>query len=210
MAIPYHSQEQSIRLRWPIPFCPTAFPVPFSDAICAPTPHIPAFSLAPFHAVFVQDASWFPIGRRSRGAPVVSDVHIGHDTLHHIPMCILCDNSYQAEWYVASVVLRARACARWFTRDERWSLTNSNSYITTLGSRDGQRFPFGCVPSLCVLILGHKHRPSLVPVLPPHRHLFGPRDGCRGLLSTRCGDVPNPLTRMDTTPSGAPGSFHTQ
>ena len=54
---------------------------------------------------------------------------------------IFCDNSYQAELYVAWVVLRARACACWFTRAERWSLTDSNSYITALGSRNDSASP---------------------------------------------------------------------
>ena len=71
----------------------------------------------------------------------VLNVHTGHYMLHHIPIPIFCDNSYQAELYVAWVVVRARACACWFMRDERWSLTDSNSYITALGSRNDGASP---------------------------------------------------------------------
>ena len=69
-------------------------------------------------------------------------------TLHRIPIPIVCDNSYQAELYVAWVVLRARASAHWFVRDDRWSLNDSNSYITALGSRNHGTSPL--VTSLLV------------------------------------------------------------
>ena len=88
----------------------------------------------------------------------VLDVHTDHFELHRIPIPIFCDNSYQAELYVAWVVLRARASARWFVRDERWSLTDSNSYITALGSRN--------VTSLLVACR------SLVKNTAPPQHLY--------------------------------------
>ena len=141
MAIPYHSQDQAIQSGWPVRFRPTVFPVPFSDAISALKPHIPDFSLAPPDAVFLQDASWFPTWRHSGGAVAVLDVHTGHYTLHRIPIPIFCDNSYQAQLYVAWVVPRAHACACWFMRDERWSLNDSNSYVTALGSRNDSASP---------------------------------------------------------------------
>ena len=134
MTIPYHSQDQAIRSGWPVRFCPTTFPIPFSGDISALQPALPDFSSAPPDAVFIQDAFWFPLGRHSGGAVAVLDVHTDHDELHPIPIPIFCDNSYQAELYVAWVVLRARASARWFVRDEPWSLTDSNSYITAIGS----------------------------------------------------------------------------
>ena len=67
--------------------------------------------MAPLDAVFIQDASWFPIGRQSRGAVAVLYAATEHYTLHRIPIPIYCDNSYQAELYVAWVVLRSRAQA---------------------------------------------------------------------------------------------------
>ena len=141
MTVPYHSQDQAIRSGWPVRFRPTTFRIPFSDDISALTPHLLDFSLAPSDAVFLQDASWFPTGRHSGGVVAVLDVHTGHCTLHRIPIPILCDNSYQVELYVAWVVLRARACACWYMRDERWSLTDSDSYITALGSRNDSASP---------------------------------------------------------------------
>ena len=65
--------------------------------------------------VFLQHASWFPTGRHSGGVVAVLDVDTGHYTLHRIPIAIFCDNSYEAELYVAWVVLRAPACARSYT-----------------------------------------------------------------------------------------------
>ena len=94
MAVPYHSQDQAIRLGWPVRFHPTSFPIPFSDDISALTPHLPHFSMAPSDTVFLQDASWFPIGRHSGGVVAVLDVHTGHSTLHRIPIPIFCDKSY--------------------------------------------------------------------------------------------------------------------
>ena len=58
-----------------------------------------------------------------------------HYTLHRIPIPMYCDNSYQAELYVAQVVLQSRAHARWYLRDDRWSLTDSKSHIIALWSR---------------------------------------------------------------------------
>ena len=69
--------------------------------------------MAPSDTVVLQDASWFPTRRHSGGAVAILDVHTGHYTLHRIPIPIFCDNSYQAELYVAWVVLRACACAHW-------------------------------------------------------------------------------------------------
>ena len=69
------------------------------------------------------------------------DVGTGHYTLYHIPIPIFCENSYQAELYVAWVVLRSRARARWYIRDERWSLMDSKSYVTALGSRNDSTSP---------------------------------------------------------------------
>ena len=88
----------------------------------------------------------------------------GHYTLHRIPIPIFCDNLYQAELYVTWVVLRAPACARWYTRYERWSLTDSNSYITALGSRNDSTSPL--VTSLlaaCRALVRHTASP---------RHLY--------------------------------------
>ena len=148
MAIPYHSQDQAIRSGWPVRFRPTTFPIPFSDDVSALQPVLPNFSSVPSDAVFIQDASWFLSGRHSGGVVAVLDVHTDHFELHRIPIPIFCDNSYQAELYVAWVVLRARASARWFVRDDRWSLTDSNSYITALGSRNDTTSPL--VTSLLV------------------------------------------------------------
>ena len=162
--VPYHSQDQTIRSGWPVRFRPTSFPIPFSDDISALTPHLPDFSMAPSDTVFLQDASWFPTGRHSGGVVAVLDVHTGHYTLHRIPIPIFCDNLYQAELYVAWIVLRARACARWYTRDERWSLTDSNSYVTALGSRNDSSSPL--VTSLlaaCRALVQHAASP---------RHLY--------------------------------------
>ena len=93
MALPYHSQDQAIRSRWPVGFRPTSFPIPFSDNISTVIPHLPAFSMAPSDVVFLQDESWFPTGRHSGGAIAVLDVDTGHYTLHQIPIPIFCDNS---------------------------------------------------------------------------------------------------------------------
>ena len=120
--------------------------------------------MAPSDAVFLQGASWFPTGRHSKGAIAVLDVHTGHYTLHRIPIPILCNNSYEAELYVAWVVLRARACARLNRRDERWSRTDSQSYITALGSRNDSTSPL--VTSLlaaCRALVQHTASP---------RHLY--------------------------------------
>ena len=46
MAMPCHPHDQAIRSGWPVRFCPTTFPVPFSSAISALTPHIRTF---PWH-----------------------------------------------------------------------------------------------------------------------------------------------------------------
>ena len=94
----------------------------------------------------------------------VLDVHAGHYALHRIPIPIFCDNSYQAELCVAWVVLRVRACACWFTRDERWSLTDSNSSVAALVSRNDSASPL--VASL--LSLCH----SLVKNTASPRHLY--------------------------------------
>ena len=113
--------------------------------ICSATPF--HFSMPPPYAVFIQDASCFPTGRQSGGAVAMLAVVTGHYTLHRIPNPVCCDNSYQADLYVALVVLRSRAQARWYLRDARWSLTESKSYIPALGFRnDGAsgHFPFGC------------------------------------------------------------------
>ena len=164
MTIPYHSQDQAIRSGWLVRFRPTTFPVPFSNDNFALQPSIPDFSFAPLNAVFIQDASWFPSGRHSGGAVAVLDMHTNHYMLHRILIPIFCDNSYQAELYVAWVVLRARASAHWFMRDDRWSLTDSNSYITALGSRNDSTSPL--VTSLVIACR------SLVKNPAPPRHLY--------------------------------------
>ena len=164
MAVPYRSQDEAIRLGWPIPFCPTSFPVPFSGAISALTPHFPDFSMTPPDVVFLQDASWFPTRRHSGGASAVLDVSTGHYTVHHIPVPIFCDNSYMAELYVAWVVLRSRARARWCCRDERWSLTDSSSYVRALASRNDSTSPLvASLLAACRALVGHTTTP---------RHLY--------------------------------------
>ena len=163
MTIPYHSKDQAIRSRWTVRFCPTTFPVPFSDDISALQPSFPDFSFAPLDGVFIPDASWFPSGRHIGGAVAVLNVHTDHYTLHRIPIPIFCHNSYQAQLYVAWVVLRARASAHWFVRDDRWSLIDSNSYITAAGSRNDSTSPL--VTSLLI------SSRSLVKNTAPPRHL---------------------------------------
>ena len=97
--------------------------------------------MAPLDAVFIQDASWFASGRHPGGAVAVLNMHTNHYTWHRIVIPIFCDNSYEAELYVAWVVLRAGASAHWFVRDDGWSLTESSSYITTLESRNDRTSP---------------------------------------------------------------------
>ena len=171
MAVPYHSQHRAIRSRWPVCFRPTSFPTPFSDAISALTPHFPDFSLAPPDAVVIQDASWFPTGRHCSGAVALLDVDTSHYTLHRIPIPIFCDNSYQAELYVAWVVLRSQARARWYIRDDMWSLTDSNSYVMALGSGNNSTSclktsneTFGHVPFSCLSHLDSTHCLSSAPM----------------------------------------------
>ena len=68
----------------------------------------------PDDVVFVQSASWYP-GRRS----------------YAIPLLVHVDGLYQAELYVALVVLRARRthCVVWGVWGTQWSLENSKGCI---------------------------------------------------------------------------------
>ena len=62
------------------------------------------------------------------------DVEKGQHHLLPIPSPIFHDNSYQANLYLAWVLLSSCASARWYLFDERWTLTNLQWYICALAA----------------------------------------------------------------------------
>ena len=91
----------------------------------------------PDEAVFVQDASWYPI-HTAGGGLVVADPETGWRQAYSIPIPVHVDGSYQAELYVAWEVLRARGAHRvvWGTRGQQWSFHDSKGYIDAVQSRN--------------------------------------------------------------------------
>ena len=90
----------------------------------------------------------------------VLDVATGHYTLHRVPIPIYCDNLYQGGLYVAWVVLRSQAHVRWYRDDDRWSLTDSKSYINALESRNDSTSPLVTSLSDSLSPFDSTHSPS--------------------------------------------------
>ena len=84
----------------------------------------------PDEVVFAQDASCYS-GHTVGAGLVVADPGTGWCRSYAIPILVHVDGSYQAELYVAWIVLRARGAHRvvWGVRGTQWSLHDSKTYL---------------------------------------------------------------------------------
>ena len=80
---------------------------------------------------YVHDASWYPGHCRSGGALTVLNLATGVFKLYPIHIPLFCNNCYQAEVYLAWVVLQSRVPSALARLGATWTFSDSQSYICT-------------------------------------------------------------------------------
>ena len=80
---------------------------------------------------YIHDASCYPVHYHTASALTVLNLltTVYHLNPVHVP--IFCNNSYQAEVYVAWVVLPSRVPSASAWREDTWTFSHSQSYATT-------------------------------------------------------------------------------
>ena len=93
-------------------------------------------------AAYGHDASWYPGHCLSGSALVVLNLVTGIYKLYPVHIPIFCNNSYQAEVYVAWVVLQSCVPSVSAWRAATWTFSDSQSNISALESRNDGSCPF--------------------------------------------------------------------
>ena len=140
----YSSSLAAQRAGWPCRFVPVPNgQPPFSTDLQALSPEVLDLPASQGHpTAYIHDASWFPGHHHSGGAVAVLNLDTGAYTVYPIRIPIFCNNSYQAELYVAWAVLRARRPTVALYKHNTWTFSDSKSYITALESRNDGSCPF--------------------------------------------------------------------
>ena len=106
---------------------------PFSQVTSALCPVLLDISPPAEPVAYVQNASWYPGHCRFGGALTLLNPVTGVFKLYPIHIPIFCNNFYQADVYLAWVVLQSRVPNASVWRGATWTVSDSQSYIVQPG-----------------------------------------------------------------------------